>query len=73
MSQLLLLTLAMALIDVVASIAATPVLVEVGAEVAVSRVVHPRLVGVALVSLLLDGGEFAVRGSIRSTTRVSAR
>jgi hypothetical protein len=54
--------LAIALIDVATSVAATPVLVEVGAEVAISRVIRPRMVGVVLVDLLLDGGgQFAVR------------
>jgi hypothetical protein len=73
MSQLPLLTLMMALINVAASVAAMPVLVEVGAKVAVSHAVRPRLVGVVLVELLLDGGEFVVRRSIRSTARAPSR
>jgi hypothetical protein len=48
--------LVIALIDVATSVAATPVLVQVGAEVAISRVIRPRMVGVVLVDLLLDGG-----------------
>jgi hypothetical protein len=73
MSQLPLLALTGALVDVVAGVACTFVLVEVGAEVAVPHVVHLRLVGVVLVDLLLDGGEFAMRRSIRSTMRMLTR
>jgi hypothetical protein len=72
-SQLLLLTLTMALIIVAVSIATTHVLVEVCMEVVVSRAVRPRLVGVVLVNLFLDGVKFIVCRSIRSTPRVPAR
>jgi hypothetical protein len=48
------------------------VLVKVGAEVAVPRVVRPRLVGVVLIDLLLDGEEVGVRRLIRSAARVMA-
>jgi hypothetical protein len=51
----------MALVDVAASIAATPVLVEVGVPVPVFRCVRERL-----VDFLLDGRELVHR-SIRST------
>jgi hypothetical protein len=57
----------MALVVVAAGIVILPVLVEVGAEVAVSRAIRPRLLGVVLVDLLLDGREFVVRRSIGST------
>jgi hypothetical protein len=62
----------MALIDVITGVAVSPVLVEVGAEVAVPRVVRPRLVGVVLIDLLLNGGEFAVHRSIGLTARMPA-
>jgi hypothetical protein len=61
-SELPLLALTMALVDVAASIAATPVLVEVGVPVPVFRCVHARL-----VDFLLDGRELVVHRSIRST------
>jgi hypothetical protein len=67
-SKLPLFALAMALVDVAASVAATPVLVEVGAQVRAQRDVLP-----GLVDLLLDGAELAMRRSIRSTTRMLAR
>jgi hypothetical protein len=54
-SQLSLFTLVMALVDVTVGVAVSLVLVEVGAEVAVPCAVHPRLVGVVLIDLLLDG------------------
>jgi hypothetical protein len=57
----------MALVVVAAGIVILPVLVEVGAEVAVSRAIRLRLLGVVLVDLLLDGREFVVRRSIGST------
>jgi hypothetical protein len=67
-SKLPLFALAMALVDVAASVAAAPVLVEVGAQVRAQRDVRP-----GLVDLLLDGAELAMRRSIRSTTRMLAR
>jgi hypothetical protein len=72
MSQLPLLALAMELINVAASVTSTPIVVKVGTEVAISRAIRPRLVRVVLVDLLLDGREFAMRRSIRSTARVPA-
>jgi hypothetical protein len=73
MPQLPLLALMVALIDVAWGITCTYVLVEVGTEVAVPRAIRPRLVGVVLVDHLMDGGEFAVRRSIRSTARMLTR
>jgi hypothetical protein len=61
-SKLPLFTLAMALVDVAASVAAVHVLVEVGAQVCALHSIRP-----GLVDLLLDGGELAIRRSIRST------
>jgi hypothetical protein len=49
----------MALVDVVMGVVGAPVLVEVGMEVAVLCSIHPRLVGVVLIDLLLDGGKVA--------------
>jgi hypothetical protein len=72
MPQLPLLALTVALVDVATGVVCTYVLVKVGAEVAVPHAVRPRLVGVVLVDLLLNGGEFAVRESIRSIARMSA-
>jgi hypothetical protein len=46
----------MALVDVTAGVVALPILIEVGAEVAVPRAIHLRLVGDVLVDLLLDAG-----------------
>jgi hypothetical protein len=60
MPQLPLLALTVVMVDVAAGVACTSVLVEVGAEVAVPHIVRLRLVGVVLVDLLLDGGEFIV-------------
>jgi hypothetical protein len=57
----------MALVDVAMSIVAMSVLVEVGAQVAIFR-----RVCAGLVDFLLDGGEVAVRRSIRSTARMPA-
>jgi hypothetical protein len=65
MPQLPLLALTVALVDVAACVSCTPILIKVRAEVSISRTVRPRLVGVVLVNLLLDGGEFAVRRWIR--------
>jgi hypothetical protein len=67
-SELPLLVLMMALINVAASVAAAPVLVEVGAQVST-----PRGVCTGLVDFLLDGGELVVRRSIRLTMQMSAR
>jgi hypothetical protein len=58
----------MALVDVAPSVAATPDLVEVGAQIDALRGVFP-----GLVDLLLDGGELAIHGSIRSTARMLAQ
>jgi hypothetical protein len=55
-SQLLLFALAMALVDVVAGVTGTPILVEAGTEVVILGSVHPRLFGVVLIDLLLYGG-----------------
>jgi hypothetical protein len=62
-SKLPLFMLAMALVDVAASVAAVHVLVEVGTQVCALHGIRP-----GLVDLLLDGGELAIRRSIRSTT-----
>jgi hypothetical protein len=60
MPQFPLLALTVVMVDVAAGVACTSVLVEVCAEVAIPHIVHLRLVGVVLVDLLLDGGEFIV-------------
>jgi hypothetical protein len=69
-SQLPLFAFVMTLIDVTAGVAVSPILVKVGAEVVVLRVVRSSLVGVVLVDLLLNGGEFTVCRSIRSAARM---
>jgi hypothetical protein len=46
----------MVLVDVTASVTISLVPVEVSAEVVVLHAVRPRLVGVVLIDLLLDGG-----------------
>jgi hypothetical protein len=71
-SQLPLLTLAMALIDVAARVAGMPVLFEVSAEVTISCTIRLRLVGIVLVDFFLDGGESVVRRLIRLTARMPA-
>jgi hypothetical protein len=71
-SQLLLFALAMVLVDVVAGVTSTPILVEFGMEVVILGSVHPRLFGVVLIDLLLYGGEVATRRSIGSTARMAA-
>jgi hypothetical protein len=70
-SQLVFLALVVALVDVAAGIAGTPILIKVGAEVAILGTVRPRLLGVVLIDLLLDGGEVAVHRSIGSTARMA--
>jgi hypothetical protein len=70
-SQLVFLALAVALVDIAAGIAATPILIKVGAEVAILGTVRPRLLGVVLIDLLLDGGEVAAHRSIGSTARMA--
>jgi hypothetical protein len=60
--------LTVALVDVAASIAAAHVLVKVGAQISALRGVR-----LGLVDFLLDGGEIAMRRSIRSTTRMPTR
>jgi hypothetical protein len=55
----------MALLNVAASVTAAPVLVDVGAQVGALCGVHP-----GLVDFLLDGGNLAMRRSIRSTARM---
>jgi hypothetical protein len=72
MPQLQLLALMVVLVDVVEGVACMSVLVEVGTEVTVPRAVRLRLIELVLVDLLLDGREFAVCRSIRSTAPVSA-
>jgi hypothetical protein len=67
-SELPLLELVMALVNVAASVAAVPVLVEVSAQVATLRGVRA-----GLVDFFLDGGELVMCRSIRSTTRMSAQ
>jgi hypothetical protein len=67
-SKLSLFTVVVALVDVAVSVTVAPVLVEVGAQVGAVRGVRP-----GLVDFLLDGGELAMRKSIRSTTRMLAR
>jgi hypothetical protein len=52
----------MALDDVTTGVAVSPVLAEVGAEVAVPCVVRPRLVGVVLINILLDGARLLRAG-----------
>jgi hypothetical protein len=59
-SQLSLLTLVVALIDVAAGVTGVPILVEVGAEVAILGTIHLRLTGVVLIDLHLNGREVAV-------------
>jgi phage tail tape-measure protein len=61
-SQLSLFTLAMALVDVAASVAGASVLIEVGVEVTVPCVVLVRLVGVVLIEPLLDWGRLLRAG-----------
>jgi hypothetical protein len=70
-SQLVFLALVVALVDVAAGIAGMPILIKVGAEVAILGTVRPRLLGVVLIDLLLDGGEVAVHRSIGSTARMA--
>jgi hypothetical protein len=55
----------MALLNVAVSVTAAPVLVDVGAQVGALCGVHP-----GLVDFLLDGGNLAMRRSIRSTARM---
>jgi hypothetical protein len=75
MSQLALLTFTVVLVDVAASIAGTPVVVEVVANVAVLSTVSltSRLIRVVLVDLLLDGWEVAAPRSIGSTARMTTQ
>jgi hypothetical protein len=68
----LLLTLVVALVDVATGVTDAPVLVDVGAEVTILGTVHPRLIGVVLIDLLLDGREVVARRSIRSIARMEA-
>jgi hypothetical protein len=67
-SKLSLFTLAVALVDVAASVAVAPVLIEVGTQVDAWRGVRPWL-----VDFFLDSGNLAMRRSIGSTTRMPAR
>jgi hypothetical protein len=62
----------MALINVTVGVTVSPILVKDGAELAVLCAIRLRLVGVVMVDLLLDGGEFTVCRSIRSTARMLA-
>jgi hypothetical protein len=72
MSQLSFITLVVALVDVAAGVAGVPVLVEVGAEVAILDTIRPELLRVVLTSLLLDCREVASCGLIGSTARMEA-
>jgi hypothetical protein len=71
--QLPLIGLAVALVDVAASVTGMPIVVDIVAKVVILNTSTSRLIGFVLVDLLLDGWKDAMPKSIGSTTRMTAR